>query len=83
MAPIKGPFQEARADAEGHVFRWLNQPAGYTRELFAEFDRKGELLRIIALPSTSRIIAIGAQFLYAVQEMSEGTWTVRRYHRPQ
>ena len=82
LAPIKGPFQEVRTDAAGHFFLWLNQPAGYKTELYAEHDQNGALVRTIALPGASKIIAVSTAFIYTTSETADGDWVVRRYGRP-
>ena len=82
LAPIKGPFQEVRADLSGRYFLWLNQPAGYTTELYAEFDRSGVHLRTLVLPQSWKIIAVSATAIYAAREAESGEWVVRRYERP-
>jgi len=82
IAPNKGPFQEIRADDAGHLFLWLNQPAGYSRELVAEFGAEGELLRTIALPLGSKIVAVSETHVYTTQESPDGTWVLRRHPRP-
>lgn len=82
LAPIKGPFQEVRTDLSGDYVLWLNQPAGYTSEQYAEFDRTGTHLRTIALPQSWKIIAVSATAIYAARESESGEWVVRRYERP-
>jgi hypothetical protein len=56
IAPTKGPFQEVRAAPDGHLYFWLNQPAGYSRERVAEFNRQGQLVRTLALPLGSKLV---------------------------
>ena len=82
LAPIKGPFQEVRTDLSGHYFLWLNQPAGYPSEQYAEFDRSGTHLRTLALPQSWKIITVSATAIYAARESESGEWVVRRYERP-
>ncbi len=82
IAPIKGPFLEVRAAPDGHLFFWLNQPAGYSRELVAEFDRQGQLLRTFALPQGSKVVSASVLNLYTTQESTDGTWVLRRHRRP-
>jgi hypothetical protein len=82
LAPIKGPFQEVRTDLSGRYFLWLNQPAGYTTEQYAEFDRSGAHLRTVVLPQSWKIIAVSAAAIYAAREAESGEWVVRRYERP-
>ena len=82
MAPVKGPFQEIRADAAGHFFLWLNQPAGYVEELYAEFNSEGQWIRTIRLPAATKIIAVGIASVYSAQEATDGSWILRRHPRP-
>lgn len=82
IAPTKGPFQEVRAAPDGHLFLWLNQPAVYSRELVAEFDRQGRLLRTFSIPAASKLVAVSRAYVYTTQESADGTWVLRRHPRP-
>jgi len=82
IAPVKGPFQEIRADDADHLFLWLNQPAGYQQERYAEFNADGEWMRTILLPAATKIVAVSATAVYTTQEAADGSWTVRRHPRP-
>lgn len=81
LAPLKGPFQEAVAAADGTLWLWLNQPAGHARELYAmrRFD-SAELLRI-SLPNAHKIVGVGARYLFVYGE-TEDAVTLSAHPRP-
>lgn len=43
MSPVKAPFQNVVASADGEIWFWLNQPAGYQEELYAVVGADGSV----------------------------------------
>lgn len=78
----KGPYIDAVAAPDGEVWTRLNQPAGFTRELYAVHPVSGPPERTVSMPKDYRVRAITEQFVYATHEDEDGFHVLARYRRP-
>ena len=82
MAVEKAPFQSVVAARNGSLWFWLNQPAGYTSELYEIRSPEGNVVSQLRAPSGHKLMAIGSKFLYFVGENSDGEWVLSRHQLP-
>jgi hypothetical protein len=82
MATSKAPFQHVVASADGELWFWLNQPAGYRQELYEIVGVNGSVIARVTTPNARRLIAVGATSLYFFGEDSTGEFVVTRHARP-
>src|SRR5690606_15162043 len=82
LPPEKGPFIDAEAAPDGEVWARLNQPAGYTRELYAIHPVSGPSNRTVSLPKDYRVRGISGRYVYVTHEDEYGFQVLERYRRP-
>jgi hypothetical protein len=82
IAPIKAPFQDVVAGPDGQLWFWLNQPAGYSAELYAVRDSNGPERLRVSLPGAHKLIAIGRKHMYVLGEDKSGDWVITRHLKP-
>ncbi len=78
----KGPYSDAVAAPDGEVWTQLNQPAGFTRELYALHPVAGAPDRTVSLPRGHRVRAVTSRYVYATHEDEDGFHVLARYRRP-
>ena len=72
FAPIKPPFETGFTSADGLVWLQKTKAAFDSAGRYHVVNRRGELLREIRVPTTSRILAAGAERALAVEADSAG-----------
>jgi hypothetical protein len=72
FAPIKPPFETGFTSADGLVWLQKTKPAFDSTGRYHVVNRRGELTREIRVPTTSRILAAGADQALAVEADSAG-----------
>lgn len=82
MSVEKAPFQHVVAAGNGSLWFWLNQPAGYTSELYEIRSPDGNVVSQLRAPSGHKLMAISSKFLYFVGENSDGEWVLSRHQLP-
>ena len=82
MSVEKAPFQNVVAARNGSLWFWLNQPAGYTSELYEIRSPDGNVVSQLRAPSGHQLMAFGSEFLYFVGENSDGEWVLSRHQLP-
>jgi hypothetical protein len=66
---------------EGEIWVERSQPAG-APELIDVFGPTGALVRQVRMPSKTRLVAVGAQGIYAARTDADGLWYLQRYSKP-
>lgn len=78
----KGPYADAIAASDGAVWTRLNQPAGFTREIYAIHPVSGAPDRTVTFPKGYRVRAITETYVYATHEDEDGFQVLDRFARP-
>jgi len=82
LAPTKAPFQDVLAGPAGELWFWLNQPHGYSAELY-EVRAPNGLERVrVSLPGAHKLVAIGNVHVYMLGEDATGDWVLTRRMKP-
>ncbi|HEX6644094.1 MAG TPA: hypothetical protein VF037_05420, partial [Gemmatimonadales bacterium] len=82
LPPEKGPYQDAVGAPDGEVWTRLNQPAGYTREVYAIHPVSGAPKRTVSFPKDYRLRAITDRYVYVTHEDEDGFQVLERFARP-
>jgi hypothetical protein len=82
MAAQKAPFQGAVAAADGRVWLWLNQAAGYTTEQYLVVGADGQPEMRVTVPLAHKVITVSPRFVYILGEDADGDWVITRHALP-
>ena len=81
FAATKAPFDPTNiiVSSEGQVWVPRNQRFGVKTVLYDVFDRQGQRIDRVVLPSGSRVIGFGPGSAYVVERDEKGAVTLRKY----
>lgn len=80
-APVKGPFIEARAAADGEVWTWRTQAAPKSEERYTVFRPGVAESHDVVLPLYHRVVGLGMHSVYVAERLEDGRWRVTRHPR--